>query len=114
MPVTSPDELKNRFQYHAPDADKVKQHQAVRGAIAIAADMLNNNLPRCRESSLAMTHLEDAMMWANAAIARHDAKGHRVGMPAGPTPSAATTEQHTAAVPRGATVSAHPEHLPKQ
>jgi hypothetical protein len=28
--------------------------------------------PASREQSLALTHLEDAVFWANAAIARHE------------------------------------------
>jgi hypothetical protein len=34
-------------------------------------DVIDNNCPDSREKSLAMTNLEQAVMWANAAIARN-------------------------------------------
>lgn len=66
-----PIELGHRFDYHPPqDEDTVGAHEAVRdGCSALAADF-NGRLPECREKSLAITKLEEAMMWANAAIAR--------------------------------------------
>ncbi|MGH3375967.1 MAG: DUF7681 family protein [Actinoallomurus sp.] len=36
------------------------------------ADALNEVLPEGREKSLAITNLEQAMFWANAAVARQE------------------------------------------
>lgn len=66
----SPEDLENRFTYHAPNGEKVALHSGVRGACRILADLLNEFLPEGREKSLAITHLEEVMMWANASIAR--------------------------------------------
>jgi len=70
MEKPTPEELDTRFNYHAPDAVKVVQHQAVREACHLAARTINQQCPMSRETSLAMTKIEEAMMWANAAIAR--------------------------------------------
>jgi hypothetical protein len=35
------------------------------------AEKINELCPDSREKSLAITHLEDAVMWANASIARN-------------------------------------------
>ena len=63
------DELANRFDYHPPaDQETVDRHHQVREAYA--ANVLATALPDGREKSLAMTKLEEAMMWGNAGIAR--------------------------------------------
>jgi hypothetical protein len=66
------DELGTRFTYHAPDKEKAELHQDVRLQCFIMAQWLNGRLPECREKSIVMTHLEEVMMWSNAAIARID------------------------------------------
>ena len=63
-------DIKRRFTYHAPDDHDVRVHEAVRQACRNLAELLNNALPEGREKSLAITHLEDTMMWSNASIAR--------------------------------------------
>jgi hypothetical protein len=64
------EELRRRFQYHAPGEVKAGKHEQVRARLGDLADDLNVALPEGREKSLVMTHLEEAMFWANAAIAR--------------------------------------------
>lgn len=65
-------DIHNRFVYHKPADDLVAaKHDGVRNMCADLAHMLNDMLPESREKSLAITHLEEVMMWANAAIARH-------------------------------------------
>lgn len=64
------DDLEHRFAYHRPDADRAQQHADVRTQIFDLADWLNDVLPAGREKALVITKLEEAMFWANAAIAR--------------------------------------------
>jgi hypothetical protein len=65
-------DLANRFTYHAPKNGQAERYQQIRDAAHDLAKLLNNECPESREKSLAVTHLEDAVMWANAAIARHE------------------------------------------
>lgn len=63
--------INNDFSYHAPDAGKVVIHESIREMCRNLALELNQMLPEGREKSLAITHLEEVMMWANASIARN-------------------------------------------
>lgn len=64
-------DLVNRFAYHPADAATGARHQEVRERLAELAQHFDGSLPPGREKSLALTHLEEAMFWANAAIARN-------------------------------------------
>jgi hypothetical protein len=65
-------ELSNRFTYHPPKGDQAVRYGEIRqGALQLATRIVESS-PTSREQSLALTHLEDAVMWANAAIARHE------------------------------------------
>lgn len=64
-------DLENRFSFHpANTEEKQIKHGAVRALCLNVAIELNRFVPEGREKSLAITHLEEAMMWANAALAR--------------------------------------------
>ena len=65
-------ELANRFTYHPPKDGQADRYQKIRDEAAHLAWFLDSQCPDSREKSLAMTHLEEAVMWANAAIARHE------------------------------------------
>lgn len=71
MHLTS-DQLKHRFDYHPPTSDdRRERHERVRAACLEAAEVVVEETgPSTREQSLAITKLEEAMFWANAAIAR--------------------------------------------
>ncbi len=63
--------LAHRFAYHKPqDAETVWAHERVRDLMGDVAEDFGHILPQGRESALALTKLEEAMFWANAAIAR--------------------------------------------
>ena len=65
-------DLMNRFRYHPPKDESVAQtHQQIRDTLLKLALDLNEVLPDGREKALSITHLEETMMWANAAIARN-------------------------------------------
>lgn len=64
-------DITNRFEYHPPSTESVKNaHETVRATLLNATLDLGEFLPECRETSLFVTKMEEAMMWANAAIAR--------------------------------------------
>lgn len=66
-------DLENRFTYHAPkDADQVARYGCIRNIAKNFAYNIKAMTPASREQSLALTHLEEAVFWANAAIARHE------------------------------------------
>jgi hypothetical protein len=64
-------DLENRFTYHAPKGDQPERYQTIRSMCGSLAGYLNEAVPESREKSLAITHLEEVVFWANAAIARH-------------------------------------------
>jgi len=71
MQVSDPDELARRFAYHAPLSDTRRQaHENIRGQIGRLAQFVVHTVPAGREQALAVTKLEEAMMWANAGLAR--------------------------------------------
>lgn len=64
-------QLENSFTYHAPKAELHQQERYVTlrdNAKALAFDIVRLT-PPSREQSLAITKLEEAIMWANKAIA---------------------------------------------
>ena len=66
------DDLDVRFG-QPPQATQVSLniHADVRNRCRVLADFINVTVPDGREKSLAITNLEQAMFWANAAIARN-------------------------------------------
>ena len=65
-------DLHNRFTYHPPKDDQPPRYSVIREHALGLAALINDHAPDSREKSLAITHLEDAVMWANAAIARNE------------------------------------------
>lgn len=66
-------DIDNRFSYHPPkDSGRAKQHEDARNTVSAVATTLNSMLPEGREKALAITKLEEALFWANAAIARQE------------------------------------------
>ena len=70
-PPIDAEEVERRFRYYPPDEHRRLLHQAVRDEFRGTAHRVADILPESREKSLALTALEDGLMWANAAIARN-------------------------------------------
>ncbi len=64
-------DMQNRFAYHAPNDLQKRLHEQIRDLHKDLAIRVLQDLPPCREQALAITKLEEAMMWANAGIARN-------------------------------------------
>lgn len=65
-------DIDNRFTYHPPKEGQAERYITIRDAAKSLAELLNEECPDSREKSLAITHLEDCVMWANASIARNE------------------------------------------
>lgn len=63
-------DLMNRFTYHPPLPGQPETYEAIRNKAYTMAKYLDRHCPDGRELSLAITHLEEAVFWANASIAR--------------------------------------------
>ena len=66
------EEIECRFTYHAPKPGLGQQekYQEIRDLAKKLAYMIEFDCIESREKALAMTRLEEAVMWANASIAR--------------------------------------------
>ena len=74
MERISHDDLANRFQFHPADSQNKKDaHERIREVCLNAAEeIVETTGAASREQSTAITKLEEAMFWANAALARGD------------------------------------------
>lgn len=62
--------LEHRYAHHPPVSElRIKRHGQVRFLFAELADIMEDILPPSRETSLCQTTLQQAAMWANAALA---------------------------------------------
>lgn len=64
--------INNNFVYHAPKGDQQERYVRLREEFRRLAILIVENTPKTRESALSITQLEQAMFWANAAIARNE------------------------------------------
>lgn len=70
-PAPETRELNQIFNHHPPPNEYVaEQHQTVRGQCKLVAQVFEMMLPEGDEKKEARKKLEEAMFWANAAIAR--------------------------------------------
>jgi hypothetical protein len=63
------EQIDNIFTYHAPKGDQTARYLELREHARAFAHYVNANCPESREKSLAITNLQQAVMWANASIA---------------------------------------------
>jgi hypothetical protein len=72
MDLDIADRIERDFSYHAPSGDQPERYAMIRKIAKHIATHLLEVCPDCRERSLAITKLEEAVFWANAAIARNE------------------------------------------
>ncbi len=63
------EEIGNRFKFHPADEIKAGLHGEVRAQHAMLARWIEGSIPDSRERELALTALQESMMWCNAAVA---------------------------------------------
>lgn len=64
-------DVAERFRFHPATPATGPKHEEVREQHRTLALWVLANLPNSRERALALTALQESMMWANAAIAIH-------------------------------------------
>lgn len=66
------DRLEKDFVYHSLRGDQPARYKIIREMAKDYAARIMTLCPDSREKSLALTKLEEAVMWANASIARNE------------------------------------------
>lgn len=66
------EEIVKRFTYHPPKGTQSDRYTRIRNRALDFALLLNDLCPDSRELSNALTHLDECVMNANAAIARRE------------------------------------------
>jgi hypothetical protein len=66
------DQLDVVYTYHSPKGDQPERYVAIREKAKELAALILASTPKSREQSVALTELETAIFWANAAIARNE------------------------------------------
>ena len=64
--------LQQDFIYHSPITDQAARYAQIRSKAKGLAEFIIKSCPKSRELSLALTKIEEAVFWANAAIARNE------------------------------------------
>jgi hypothetical protein len=64
-------EIQDRFRSHSVSPEWLEIMDGVRSGALGLAQFIDEEVPRSREQSLALTKLEEVVFWANAAIARN-------------------------------------------
>lgn len=66
--------LEKNFTYHEPTEKQKEAYKYMRQIAHDYADYVQSVCPQSRELSLALTKIEESVMWANASIARNTAE----------------------------------------
>lgn len=64
-------DITNRFTFHPSTPTTSSKYEAMRAKALELAAWMDENAPESRELSLALTNLDQAVMWFNASIARN-------------------------------------------
>ena len=62
------EDLKNRFACYKPDERKAIRHENIRNIIHGCVWLVKLECPESHERSIAISKLEEAIMWVNAAL----------------------------------------------
>ena len=65
-------DLDNVYSYHVPKNGQTVKYVTIREKAKELASLIEEYCPDSRERSLAFTKTEEAVMWANASIARNE------------------------------------------
>lgn len=69
------DRIENDFIYHPPKEGQPELYQVIRARAKTFAHLIDELVPDGREKSLALTKLQETVMWANCGIACGDSHG---------------------------------------
>lgn len=70
--MSKKDQIENAFTYHPPKGDQPERYTKIRNVAKELAFLIDECVPDSREKSVAMTNLEQVVMWANAGISRNE------------------------------------------
>ena len=70
--MSKKDQIETAFTYHPPKGDQPERYIKIRDAAKNFAFLIDECVPDSREKSVAMTNLEQVVMWANAGISRNE------------------------------------------
>jgi hypothetical protein len=65
-------DVENSFKYHPPKDDQAERYEIIRESARLLATTIIENSPSSAERTKALRDLEQAVMWANASIARNE------------------------------------------
>lgn len=65
-------DIDNIYTYHSPTPEQVERYATIRSTAKSAAQTILDLCPVSRERDEALRAIEACVMWANAAIARHE------------------------------------------
>lgn len=63
------EQIQDTFTYRAPTGDQATRYSELRADAKAFAFSIQSRCPESREKSLALTNLQQVVMWANASIA---------------------------------------------
>jgi hypothetical protein len=70
--MTTQERIKSAFTYHPPKGNQPERYVRLRERAKDLALLFAEECPESGELLLALTKLEEAIMWVNAAIARNE------------------------------------------
>lgn len=70
--IYGPETIENNFKYHKPKDDQPERYEKIRFEAKVLAMLILNTCPDSPEKKRAFCKLEEAVMWANASIARNE------------------------------------------